>query len=164
MNKEQIYKNNKHLGIETLFFKSHAKDMHGYIDDGFLFLNENSDDLALSNRYAILHFYESSPAFKRIKQEIFANLSKEEKKELRDDFLINCALLFDSNKQKYIDNEIVHSIILGDQFVSKYISKIVDGAYEEIISSKKLTPADCRRVGYRVVNLNIDRDYSEFLE
>ncbi|MBO5394525.1 MAG: hypothetical protein J6A28_01300 [Clostridia bacterium] len=162
MKKEQIIKNNAHLGIKTKFFKAHP-DFHGHIEDGVLFLNEKSTDIDLTNKYGILHFYEGSPTFKKIKKEIFSHLTAEQKKQLRKKYYINCALVFETNASEMIDREIAHAIILGDQFVSTEISKLVDGAYEEIISSKKLTQTG-RPIKDRLLNFDVNFDFSKLCD
>ena len=152
MNREEIVLYNINLGIETIF--SSELETIGKVEGKVIYLNDNFEDLELINKHEILHFYEDTKQFKKIKEIILNTLKKEELDRLRNEYRILYFSLYknEENIDEMIDNEIVIDFIIKDREYSVSIDDIVKDCYEVIVSS-----SDKMTVNKRYLNISLSK-------
>lgn len=152
MSKEEIVLYNKKLGIETIF--SSDLETVGKVEGKVIYLNDNFEDLEKINKHEVLHFYEETKQFKKIKEIILNSLKKEELDRLRNEYRSLYFPLYknEENIDEMIDNEIVIDFIIKDREYSVNIDDIVKDCYEVIVnSSSKMT------VNRRYLNISLSK-------
>lgn len=134
MKKEEIVLYNKQFGIDTIF--SSEIDTVGYKEGNVIYLNDSYEDLEKINKHELLHFFEESIQFKKIKEIILSSLGVNELKELRKEYNEVYSLLYSDeiNTSDLIDNEIVIDFILKDRIYSVNIDDIVKNCFETIVN------------------------------
>jgi len=135
VSKEEIVLYNKKLGIETIF--SSDLETVGSVEGNVIYLNDNFEDLETANKHEVLHFYEETIQFKKIKEIILNALKKEELDKLRKEYRSLYFPLYknEENIDEMIDNEIVIDFIIKDREYSVSIDDIVKDCFEVIVSS-----------------------------
>ena len=152
MNKEEIVLYNKNFGIDTIF--SSNLETVGRVEGNVIYLNDNFEDLEQINKHEILHFYEETSQFKKIKEIILNALRKDELEILRKEYRGLYFPLYknEENIDEMIDNEIVIDFIIKDREYSVNIDDIVKDCYEVIVSSSsKMT------VNKRYLNISLSK-------
>ena len=130
MSKEEIVLYNKKLGIETIF--SSELETVGKTEGKVIYLNDNFENLEQINKHEVLHFYEDTKQFKKIKEIILNALKKEELDRLRKEYRSLYFPLYknEENVDEMIDNEIVIDFIIKDREYSVSIDQIVKDCFD----------------------------------
>jgi len=152
MSKEEIVLYNKNLGIETIF--SSELETVGKAEGKVIYLNDNFENLGQINKHEVLHFYEDTIQFKKIKEIILNCLKREELDRLRKEYRSLYFPLYknEKNVEETIDNEIVIDFIIKDRVYSISIDQIVKDCFEVIVkSSNKMT------INKRYLNISLSK-------
>jgi len=159
VSKEEIVLYNKKLGIETIF--SSELETVGKVEGKVIYLNDNFENLEQINKHEVLHFYEDTMQFKKIKEIILNVLKKEELDRLRNEYKSLYFPLYknEENVDEMIDNEIVIDFIIKDREYSVSIDQIVKDCFEVIVSSSNKTSVNKRYLNISL-SKKIDGQYS----
>ena len=84
VSKEEIVLYNKSLGIKTIF--SSELESAGKVEGKVVYINDAYDDIDIINNHEVLHLFENSKQFKKIKEILLNILSNEELNELRKEY------------------------------------------------------------------------------
>lgn len=161
MKEKDIILFNKKIGIRTVFFKE-KNGVLGYSNGYTVYLNKfYRENLYSINKHEILHFYEDSNLFKKVKKIIFDILSVNKLQKLRN-------LYFDSYKNVYeyndllslIDNEIVIDFISGNIYSELDFS----GLYNKIIAKGRISFVSDKKYLNLIVPLKIKQKFKELSE
>ena len=152
MTNKEIESFNKIFGINTVFYYD-DKSVCGYEENNTIYLNLNSNkDLEKVNMHELLHFYEETEVFKKIKERVISSL-KENKKfdKLKEEYELKYFGIYSPEEieKGIIDNEIVIDVLVGDYPYFK--KEDLDNLCTEILRSEK-KETDSRR--YLILNMN----------
>ena len=88
--REEIIKFNEQFGIKTIFCD--LGDILGYSENNTIYLNENEEDFQKINNHELLHFFEDTENFIKLKEKILKdNKDKIDKlKQLKYDVVAYC--------------------------------------------------------------------------
>ena len=121
--KEQIINLNKSLGLKTEFCDC-GEGILGYSMKDTIYLNINIEqDLEKTNKHEILHFYEETEAFKKIKEEIL-RLNKDKLKKVYEEYELRYQGLYTKEE---IENGIIDTEIVIDSLIDNYIIEYKQG-------------------------------------
>ena len=152
MTNKEIESFNKIFGINTVFYYD-DKSVCGYEENNTIYLNLNSNkDLEKVNMHELLHFYEETEVFKKIKERVISSL-KENKEfdKLKEEYELKYFGIYslEEIEKGIIDNEIVIDVLVGDYPYFK--KEDLDNLCTEILRSEK-KETDSRR--YLILNMN----------
>ncbi len=152
MTNKEIESFNKIFGINTVFYYD-DKSVCGYEENNTIYLNLNSNkDLEKVNMHELLHFYEETEVFKKIKERVISSL-KENKEfdKLKEEYELKYFGIYslEEIEKGIIDNEIVIDVLVGDYPYFK--KEDLDNLCTEILISEK-KETDRRR--YLILNMN----------
>lgn len=152
MTNKEIESFNKIFGINTVFYYD-DKSVCGYEENNTIYLNLNSNkDLEKVNMHELLHFYEETEVFKKIKERVISSL-KENKEfdKLKEEYELKYFGIYslEEIEKGIIDNEIVIDVLVGDYPYFK--KEDLDNLCTEILRSEK-KETDRRR--YLILNMN----------
>ena len=118
---EEIIKFNEQFGIITIFCD--LGDILGYSENETIYLNENAEDLQKINSHELLHFFEDTEAFIRLKEKILKD-NKEKIDLIREQYELRYAGLY---SEYDIKNGIIDTEIVIDMLTDNYIIEFSDG-------------------------------------
>ena len=152
MTNKEIESFNKIFGINTIFYYD-DKSVCGYEENNTIYLNLNSNkDLEKVNMHELLHFYEETEVFNKIKERVISSL-KENKEfdKLKEEYELKYFGIYSPEEieKGIIDNEIVIDVLVGDYPYFK--KEDLDNLCIEILKSEK-KETDSRR--YLILNMN----------
>ena len=152
MTNKEIESFNKIFGINTVFYYD-DKSVCGYEENNTIYLNLNSNkDLEKVNMHELLHFYEETEVFKKIKERVISSL-KENKEfdKLKEEYELKYFGIYslEEIEKGIIDNEIVIDVLVGD--FPYFKKEDLDNLCTEILRSEK-KETDSRR--YLILNMN----------
>ena len=152
MTNKEIESFNKIFGINTIFYYD-DKSVCGYEENNTIYLNLNSNkDLEKVNMHELLHFYEETEVFNKIKERVISSL-KENKEfdKLKEEYELKYFGIYslEEIEKGIIDNEIVIDALVGDYPYFK--KEDLDNLCIEILKSEK-KETDSRR--YLILNMN----------
>ena len=152
MTNKEIESFNKIFGINTIFYYD-DKSVCGYEENNTIYLNLNSNkDLEKVNMHELLHFYEETEVFNKIKERVISSL-KENKEfdKLKEEYELKYFGIYSPEEieKGIIDNEIVIDVLVGDYPYFK--KEDLDNLCTEILRSEK-KETDSRR--YLILNMN----------
>ena len=140
--KQKIIEFNNKFGIQTEFVKD--EDVLGYALKNKIYINENEEhDYEKTNKHELLHFFEDTPEFAEMKNNILEN-NKERIDKIRSDYELRYFGLYSEEEIKAgaIDNEIVIDIMtnnldfeyenglkVGDKFLGQVEKSIEEKRY-----------------------------------
>ena len=117
MTNKEIETFNKTFGIETVFYYD-DKSICGYEENNTIYLNLNSKkDLKNVNMHELLHFFEETEMFNRIKERVIKRLNENNVfDELKEEYELKYFGIYslDEIEKGIIDNEIVIDVLVGD--------------------------------------------------
>ena len=151
MTNKEIEAFNKTFGIETVFYYD-DKSICGYEENNIIYLNLNSKkDLKNVNMHELLHFFEETEMFNKIKERVIKRLKENNIfDELKEEYELKYFGIYslEEIEKGIIDNEIVIDV-LGDfpYFKKEDLNKLCT----EILKSEK-KETDSRR--YLILNMN----------
>ena len=152
MTNKEIEAFNKTFGIETVFYYD-DKSICGYEENNIIYLNLNSKkDLKNVNMHELLHFFEETEMFNKIKERVIKRLKENNIfDELKEEYELKYFGIYslDEIEKGIIDNEIVIDVLVGDfpYFKKEELNKLCT----EILKSEK-KETDSRR--YLILNMN----------
>lgn len=152
MTNKEIESFNKIFGINTVFYYD-DKSVCGYEENNTIYLNLNSNkDLEKVNMHELLHFYEETEVFKKIKERVISSL-KENKEfdKLKEEYELKYFGIYslEEIEKGIIDTEIVIDVLVGDYPYFK--KEELENLCIEILKSEK-KETDSRR--YLMLNMN----------
>ena len=152
MTNKEIEEFNKTFGINTVFYYDDEK-VYGYGENNTIYLNLNSKkDLKKVNMHELLHFYEETEVFSRIKERVISSL-KENKvfDSLKEEYELKYfgIYILDEIEKGIIDNEIVIDVLVGDYPYFK--EEELENLCNEILKSEKKETENRR---YLILNMN----------
>lgn len=158
MNESSIILFNKKIGLRTVFFRE-ENGVLGYSCGYTIYLNKfYMNDLNYINRHEVLHFYENSNLFKRVKKFILNVLTRYKLNRLRELYFNNYKNLCSYfNVLDVIDNEIVIDIVAGN--IRSELNFL--DVYNEIVSKEKAQFVDGKRYLNLLVPLKIKQNFKE---
>ena len=152
MTNKEIERFNRTFGIETVFYYD-DKIVCGYEENNTIYLNLNSNkELKKVNMHELLHFYEETEVFKKIKERIISNLKEnKEFKKLKEEYELKYFGIYSPEEieKGIIDNEIVIDILVGDYPYFK--EEELENLCNEILKSEKKETENRR---YLILNMN----------
>ena len=152
MTNKEIESFNKIFGINTIFYYD-DKSVCGYEENNTIYLNLNSNkDLEKVNMHELLHFYEETEVFKKIKERVISSLKEnEEFDKLKEEYELKYFGIYSPEEieKGIIDNEIVIDVLVGDY--PYFRKEDLDNLCTEILKSEK-KETDSRR--YLILNMN----------
>ena len=117
MTNKEIEAFNKTFGIETVFYYD-DKSICGYEENNAIYLNLNSKkDLKNVNMHELLHFFEETEMFNKIKERVIKRLKENNIfDELKEEYELKYFGIYsiDEIEKGIIDNEIVIDVLVGD--------------------------------------------------
>ena len=152
MTNKEIESFNKIFGINTIFYYD-DKSVCGYEENNTIYLNLNSNkDLEKVNMHELLHFYEETEVFNKIKERVISSL-KENKEfdKLKEEYELKYFGIYslEEIEKGIIDTEIVIDVLVGDYPYFK--KEELENLCIEILKSEK-KETDSRR--YLILNMN----------
>lgn len=119
--REEIIKFNEQFGIKTIFCD--LGDILGYSENNTIYLNENEEDFQKINNHELLHFFEDTENFIKLKEKILKD-NKDKIDLIREQYELRYAGLY----SKYdIKNGIIDTEIVIDMLTDNYIIEFSDG-------------------------------------
>ena len=152
MTNKEIETFNKTFGIETVFYYD-DKSICGYEENNTIYLNlNNKKDLKNVNMHELLHFFEETEMFNKIKERVIKMLKENNIfDELKEEYELKYFGIYslDEIEKGIIDNEIVIDVLVGD---FPYFKKEgLEELCKEILKAEK-KETDSRR--YLILNMN----------
>lgn len=152
MTNKEIEAFNKTFGIETVFYYD-DKSICGYEENNTIYLNLNSKkDLKNVNMHELLHFFEETEMFNRIKERVIKRLKENNIfDELKEEYELKYFGIYslDEIEKGIIDNEIVIDVLVGD--FPYFKKEELEDLCKEILKAEK-KETDSRR--YLILNMN----------
>lgn len=143
---------NKTFGIETVFYYD-DKSICGYEENNIIYLNLNSKkDLKNVNMHELLHFFEETEMFNKIKERVISSLKENGTFDnLKEEYELKYFGIYsiDEIEKGIIDNEIVIDVLVGD--FPYYKKEELEDLCKEILKAEK-KETDNRR--YLILNMN----------
>ena len=119
--REEIIKFNEQLGIKTIFCD--LGDILGYSENDTIYLNENAEDLEKINNHELLHFFEDTETFIKLKEKILKD-NKDKIDLIREQYELRYTGLY---SKEDIKNGIIDTEIVIDMLTDNYIIEFSDG-------------------------------------
>ena len=152
MTNKEIESFNKTFGIETVFYYD-DKSICGYEENNTIYLNLNSKkDLKNVNMHELLHFFEETEMFNKIKERVIKRLNENNVfDELKEEYELKYFGIYslDEIEKGIIDNEIVIDVLVGD--FPYFKKEELEDLCKEILKAEK-KETDSRR--YLILNMN----------
>ena len=152
MTNKEIEAFNKTFGIETVFYYD-DKSICGYEENNTIYLNLNSKkDLKNVNMHELLHFFEETEMFNKIKERVIKRLNENNVfDELKEEYELKYFGIYslDEIEKGIIDNEIVIDVLVGD--FPYFKKEELEDLCKEILKAEK-KETDSRR--YLILNMN----------
>ena len=152
MTNKEIETFNKTFGIETVFYYD-DKSICGYEENNAIYLNLNSKkDLKNVNMHELLHFFEETEMFNKIKERVIKRLKENNVfDELKEEYELKYFGIYSLNEieKGIIDNEIVIDVLVGD--FPYFKKEELEDLCKEILKAEK-KETDSRR--YLILNMN----------
>ena len=152
MTNKEIETFNKTFGIETVFYYD-DKSICGYEENNAIYLNLNSKkDLKNVNMHELLHFFEETEMFSKIKERVIKRLKENNVfDELKEEYELKYFGIYslDEIEKGIIDNEIVIDVLVGD--FPYFKKEELEDLCKEILKAEK-KETDSRR--YLILNMN----------
>ena len=152
MTNKEIESFNKTFGIETVFYYD-DKNICGYEENNTIYLNLNSKkDLKNVNMHELLHFFEETEMFSKIKERVIKRLKENNVfDELKEEYELKYFGIYslDEIEKGIIDNEIVIDVLVGD--FPYFKKEELEDLCKEILKAEK-KETDSRR--YLILNMN----------
>lgn len=152
MTNKEIEAFNKAFGIETVFYYDDIS-ICGYEENNTIYLNLNSKkDLKNVNMHELLHFFEETEVFNRIKERVIKSLKENNVfDELKEEYELKYYGIYsiDEIEKGIIDNEIVIDILVGD--FPYFKEEELENLCKEILKAEK-KETNSRR--YLILNMN----------
>ena len=152
MTNKEIEAFNKTFGIETVFYYD-DKSICGYEENNTIYLNLNSKkDLKNVNMHELLHFFEETEMFSKIKERVIKRLKENNVfDELKEEYELKYFGIYslDEIEKGIIDNEIVIDVLVGD--FPYFKKEELEDLCKEILKAEK-KETDSRR--YLILNMN----------
>ena len=152
MTNKEIEAFNKTFGIETVFYYD-DKSICGYEENNIIYLNLNSKkDLKNVNMHELLHFFEETEMFNKIKERVIKRLKENNIfDELKEEYELKYFGIYsiDEIEKGIIDNEIVIDVLVGD--FPYFKKEELEDLCKEILKAEK-KETDSRR--YLILNMN----------
>ena len=152
MTNKEIEAFNKTFGIETVFYYD-DKSICGYEENNAIYLNLNSKkDLKNVNMHELLHFFEETEMFNKIKERVIKRLKENNIfDELKEEYELKYFGIYslDEIEKGIIDNEIVIDVLVGD--FPYFKKEELEDLCKEILKAEK-KETDSRR--YLILNMN----------
>ena len=152
MTNKEIEAFNKTFGIETVFYY-YDKSICGYEENNAIYLNLNSKkDLKNVNMHELLHFFEETEMFNKIKERVIKRLKENNVfDELKEEYELKYFGIYslDEIEKGIIDNEIVIDVLVGD--FPYFKKEELEDLCKEILKAEK-KETDSRR--YLILNMN----------
>ena len=152
MTNKEIETFNKTFGIETVFYYD-DKSICGYEENNTIYLNLNSKkDLKNVNMHELLHFFEETEMFNKIKKRVIKRLKENNVfDELKEEYELKYFGIYslDEIEKGIIDNEIVIDVLVGD--FPYFKKEELEDLCKEILKAEK-KETDSRR--YLILNMN----------
>ena len=152
MTNKEIEAFNKTFGIETVFYYD-DKSICGYEENNTIYLNLNSKkDLKNVNMHELLHFFEETEMFNKIKERVIKMLKENNIfDKLKEEYELKYFGIysFDEIEKGIIDNEIVIDVLVGD--FPYFKKEELEDLCKEILKAEK-KETDSRR--YLILNMN----------
>ena len=152
MTNKEIEAFNKTFGIETVFYYD-DKSICGYEENNTIYLNLNSKkDLKNVNMHELLHFFEETEMFNKIKERVIKRLKENNVfDELKEEYELKYFGIYslDEIEKGIIDNEIVIDVLVGD--FPYFKKEELEDLCKEILKAEK-KETDSRR--YLILNMN----------
>ena len=143
---------NKTFGIETVFYYD-DKSICGYEENNTIYLNLNSNkDLKNVNMHELLHFFEETEMFNKIKERVISSLKENGTFDnLKEEYELKYFGIYsiDEIEKGIIDNEIVIDVLVGD--FPYFKKEELEDLCKEILKAEK-KETDSRR--YLILNMN----------
>ncbi len=143
---------NKTFGIETVFYYD-DKSICGYEENNIIYLNLNSKkDLKNVNMHELLHFFEETEMFNKIKERVISSLKENGTFDnLKEEYELKYFGIYsiDEIEKGIIDNEIVIDVLVGD--FPYFKKEELEDLCKEILKAEK-KETDSRR--YLILNMN----------
>ena len=154
--KEKIIEINKRLGLNTEFIID--EKIQGYSIGKTIYINEMGD-IEKINKHELLHFYEETESFKKIKEKILED-NKEKIDKIREAYELRYYGLYSKEEIEngIIDTEIVIDIMI-DNYVIEYSEGIKIGEYAlgEIEKELEYTRYLNMSITNNIKNMNLDK-------
>ena len=112
--KEKIIEINKRLGLNTEFISD--QNIQGYSIGKTIYINEMGD-IEKINKHELLHFYEETESFKKIKEKILED-NKEKIDKIREAYELRYYGLYSKEE---IENGIIDTEIVIDIMIDNYV-------------------------------------------
>lgn len=152
MTNKEIEAFNKTFGIETVFYYD-DKSICGYEENNIIYLNLNSKkDLKSVNMHELLHFFEETEMFNKIKERVIKRLKENNIfDELKEEYELKYFGIYslEEIEKGIIDNEIVIDVLIGD--FPYFKKEELEDLCKEILKAEK-KETDSRR--YLILNMN----------
>ena len=152
MTNKEIETFNKTFGIETVFYYD-DKSICGYEENNTIYLNLNSKkDLKNVNMHELLHFFEETEMFSKIKERVIKRLKENNVfDELKEEYELKYFGIYslDEIEKGIIDDEIVIDVLVGD--FPYFKKEELEDLCKEILKAEK-KETDSRR--YLILNMN----------
>lgn len=152
MANKEIEAFNKTFGIETVFYYD-DKSICGYEENNIIYLNLNSKkDLKNVNMHELLHFFEETEMFNKIKERVIKRLKENGTFDnLKEEYELKYFGIYsiDEIEKGIIDNEIVIDVLVGD--FPYFKKEELEDLCKEILKAEK-KETDSRR--YLILNMN----------
>ena len=152
MTNKEIEAFNKTFGIETVFYYD-DKSICGYEENNIIYLNLNSKkDLKNVNMHELLHFFEETEMFNRIKERVIKRLKENNIfDKLKEEYELKYFGIYslEEIEKGIIDNEIVIDVLVGD--FPYFKKEELEDLCKEILKAEK-KETDSRR--YLILNMN----------
>ena len=152
MTNKEIEAFNKTFGIETVFYYD-DKSICGYEENNTIYLNLNSKkDLKNVNMHELLHFFEETEMFNKIKERVIKSLKENGTFDnLKEEYELKYFGIYslDEIEKGIIDNEIIIDVLVGD--FSYFKKEELEDLCKEILKAEK-KETDSRR--YLILNMN----------
>lgn len=115
--KQRIIEFNKKFNLKTEFIT--GEDVLGYALKDTIYINESIEqDYEKTNKHELLHFYENTPEFKKLKQKLLTD-HKEKIDKIRDEYELRYFGLYSEEEIKagVLDNEIIIDLMVDNSTI-----------------------------------------------
>lgn len=115
--KQRIIEFNKKFNLKTEFIT--GEDVLGYALKDTIYINEDIEqDYEKINKHELLHFYENTPEFKKLKQKLLID-HKEKIDKIRDEYELRYFGLYSEEEIKagVLDNEIIIDLMVDNSTI-----------------------------------------------